>query len=137
MEPGATGEFILPAHIQVVKLEQSGKLPPFRGALPPDLGNVAGPALPYREQLAGAVPVKKVPDVFVEPGSETIPVPGEVLGNLVDDVDAEAVGSQIHPEIHHFLHFPDHGGVFPVQVRLAHGVGVEVILPPDRVELPG
>ncbi len=58
------------------------------------------------------------------------------LGDLGDDVHAEAVDAAIHPPIHHLVDGLAHLGILPVEVGLLLGVLVEEVFAALRVILP-
>jgi len=60
-----------------------------------------------------------------------------VLIHVVDGVDAEALHAAIHPEAQHVPHLALQRGAAIVEIRLAGGELMQVILLPDRVPFPG
>ena len=66
-----------------------------------------------------------------------VPVGGDVLGDHVDDVHAEAVDPAVEPPPHHRVDRVPDLGVLPVQVGLLAGEQVQVVLAGRLVELPG
>ena len=131
------GKLVFPADFHVVKLEQRAQFAPLHGAVAAHFLLVAHPALAHGEQLRRLFPAEQRVDELMQPGAEAVAARLEVLGDLVDHVHPEAVHAHVHPEVHHILHGLDHGGIVPVQVGLAHSVGMQVILPPHFVERPG
>ena len=66
-----------------------------------------------------------------------VPVGGDVLGDHVDDVHAEAVDPAVEPPPHHRVDRLPDLGVLPVEVGLLAVEQVQVVLAAGLVELPG
>ena len=60
-----------------------------------------------------------------------------ILGDEVDDVEAETVDPFLRPEMDDLLHLGAHGRVLPVEIRLLAGKEVQVVLAGGRIQLPG
>ena len=118
------------------KLEQGGQLIPLRGAVAADLVHVTGPAFANGEQMGSLLPAEHLVDVLMQMGAEAV-AGGEFLGNLVDDIDAEAIYTQVYPEVHHSAHLLPDSGVVPVQISLLDGIGVQIILASFGAVFPG
>ena len=60
----------------------------------------------------------------------------EIFGDLIDHVDPEAVDTKNDPIVDHILYLLDNSRVRPIQIRLLHRIGMQIILPPLIIVLP-
>ncbi len=60
-----------------------------------------------------------------------------ILGDKVDDVEAETVHPLLGPEVDDVFHLGAHRRIFPVEIRLLAGKQVQVVLAGSGIQLPG
>ena len=113
----------------MLELEHHAQLPAVLGAVFPGALHIGAPRLPYSDQalLDERLPGQLFQEL-VEPGAVAGDLPVRVLGDLVDDVQPEALHALVHPEADHVVQLPAEDGVLPVQIRLLDGKLVKIVL---------
>ena len=98
----------------LLKLEHHGKLTAVRVAVQPGTGNIRTPGLAHRDQAAfleglGA----QFPQKLMQAGSVGGDAVVRVLGDLVNDIQAETLHAPVHPPQDHVVQFPAQTGGYP------------------------
>ena len=77
--------------------------------------------------------------IGVEAASIANGIAGEVLllGDKIDDIEAQAINAAIGPELADFFQLGAYRRVFPVEIRLLGGEKMQIILFAFRMPLPG
>ena len=134
-------------HLEVVEVEHHGEFRPVQRTIALAVLETGGGHLPHRhgphgsEDVAAYVLQKFVDawPVCVEAAAIPHLVARErlILGDKVDDVEAETVDPLLRPEVDDLFHLGANRRVFPVEIRLLAGEQVQIVLAGGRVQLPG
>ena len=132
------GLSLLLVQADMLELKYHGELAAIRIAVELCPLRVRSPGFSHSDEipLLEGLPAH-LPDKLVEPGAVGSNTQVRLLGDLVNDIQAEAAHALVHPPQDHVVDLPADFLVLPVQIRLFHGKLVEIILLKLRNPLPG
>ncbi len=138
-------------HLHVMEAEDHIEFLPIRPGVFHPVFDGGGGHFPYGDQI-GALqhfPVHFLKE-FVDPRSVGVKLATVVhrslsdgirkaliLGDQIDDIQAESRDAHIGPKLHDFVNLPPHLFVFPIQIRLGFVEQMQVILLGHLVVFPG